>query len=272
MGDTLRLLRSELGLILGRRRNLVGLLVLAAVPVLIAVSVRLSSSGRRGGGPDFLSEITSNGLFVAFAALAVEVTLFLPMALAMLSGDAIAGEAHAGTLRYLLTVPVSRTKLLLVKYASLVVGGLIGASVVAVVGAVVGIALFGTGPLTTLAGSQLGMGEAVWRLVLAVLYVTAGLAGLAALGLFISTLTEQPIAVVVAVVVLTAGMWILDSIPQLDWLAPWLIVHEWTAFSDVLRDPPLWSSMRQGLLVDAAYAVISLLAAWARFGSKDITS
>ena len=66
-----RFLRSELLIIFGRRRNLAGLGVLAVVPIILAVSVRASSPGG-GGGPDFLSAITGNGLFVAFAALAVE--------------------------------------------------------------------------------------------------------------------------------------------------------------------------------------------------------
>lgn len=116
-----RLLRSELRLIAGRRRNQMGLLVLAAVPVLIAVAVRLSSP-REGRGPDFLSSITSNGLFVPLAALSVELGLFLPLAIAMLAGDSVAGEANLGTLRYLLTVPVGRTRLLVTKYISLMIG------------------------------------------------------------------------------------------------------------------------------------------------------
>src|SRR6476620_4519487 len=85
-----RLLRSELRLIAGRRRNQMGLLVLAAVPVRIAVAVRISSP-REGRGPDFMSSITSNGLFVPLAALGVELGLFLPLAIAMLAGDSVAG-------------------------------------------------------------------------------------------------------------------------------------------------------------------------------------
>src|SRR5690348_15845058 len=77
-----RLLWSELGLIGGRRRNQMGLLVLAAVPVLMTVAV-LISTPRAGRGPDFLSSITSNGLFVPLAALGVEMGLFLPLAIAM---------------------------------------------------------------------------------------------------------------------------------------------------------------------------------------------
>src|SRR3954468_16860479 len=115
-----RFLRSELWLIFGRRRNWAGLAVLAAVPIIIAVAVKLSPPGgdSRGDGPDFFAGITQNGLFVALAALAVELPLFLPLAVAAISADSIAGEANLGTLRYLLTVPVNRTRMLAVKYAA----------------------------------------------------------------------------------------------------------------------------------------------------------
>ena len=113
-----RFLRSELSIIFGRRRNVALLAVLAAIPVLLAVAIKLSSDGDQGGGgPGFFEAITSNGLFVAFAALAAELPLFLPLAVAAASGDAIAGEANQGTLRYLLTIPAGRTRLLLTKYA-----------------------------------------------------------------------------------------------------------------------------------------------------------
>ncbi|EWT01248.1 ABC transporter permease [Intrasporangium oryzae NRRL B-24470] len=266
-----RLLRSEVRLIAGRRRNQMGLLVLAAVPVLLAIAVKISAP-RPGRGPDFLSSITANGLFVPLAALTVELTLFLPLAIAMLSGDAIAGEANQGTLRYLLTVPVHRTRLLAVKYASLCIGALWGVGLVSLVGALVGIALFGTGPMTTLSGSQIGFWEAAWRLALVTLYLSAGLAGLAAVGLFISTLTEQPMGATVALAIFTILSWIVDSIPQVSWIHPWLIVDQWMAFGDLLRDPPAWGNISQGLLVDLGYAVVFWLAAWARFSSKDITS
>ncbi|HEY7717786.1 MAG TPA: ABC transporter permease [Pedococcus sp.] len=266
-----RFLRSELRLIGGRRRNQMGLLVLAAVPVIMAVSVKLSTP-EPGDGPDFLSSITSNGLFVPLAALGVEIAMFLPLAMAMLAGDAVAGEANLGTLRYLLTVPVSRTRLLAVKYLSLCIGALWGVAAVALPGAAIGIALFGAGDLTTLSGTTLPFLEGVWRVALVMLYLSAGLAGLAAVGLFISTLTEQPIAASVALLIFTVLSWILDSVPQLDWLHPWLIVHEWLAFGDLLRDPIAWDNVQRGLFVDGLYAAVFWLLAWARFSSKDITS
>src|SRR4051812_24228364 len=79
-----RFLRSELWLIFGRRRNWAGLAVLASVPIIIGVAVKISppGGGGGGGGPDFFGSITSNGLFVALAALTVELPLFLPLAVA----------------------------------------------------------------------------------------------------------------------------------------------------------------------------------------------
>ena len=267
-----RLLRSELRIIAGRRRNQAGLAVLAAVPVVLAISVKVSKPGGGGDGPDFFASITSNGLFVPLAALGVEITMFLPLAMAMLAGDAIAGEANIGTLRYLLTVPVHRTRLLVVKYVSLCIGAVWGICAVALPGAVAGIALFGTGELTTLSGSQIPFGAAVWRLVLVMLYLSAGLAALAAVGMFISTLTEQPIAAAIALMIFTIVSWIMDSVPQLAWLHPWLVVHQWLAFGDLLRDPIAGANLVTGLLVDAGYAAVFWSLAWARFSGKDITS
>lgn len=270
-GLSLRFLRSELGIILGRRRNLAGLAVLAVVPILLAIAVRVESPGD-GGGPDFISAITGNGLFVAFAALGLELPIFLPLAIGVIAGDSVAGEANIGTLRYLLTIPAGRTRLLAVKFAAIVVSALVATFLVAAVGAIIGLALFGGGPMTLLSGSQTSMADGIGRLVLTCLYLAAQFSALGAIGLFISTLTEQPIGATVAVVLVNVMMFVLDSISQLAWLHPWLLTHWWTAFGDLLRDPMAFENISRGLLTAAVYAGVFWLAAWARFSSKDITS
>lgn len=268
-----RFLRSELHLIFGRRRNWAGLAVLAAVPILLAIAVKVSGSGSgRGGGPDFFAGITDNGLFVALAALSIELGLFLPIAVAAISADAIAGEAHQGTLRYLLTVPVERTRMLLVKYTGIVVFTFVATLLVAATGTLIGLALFGGGPVTLLSGAQVSLGEGLLRLLGICVYVSIGLAALGAVGLFISTLTEQPIGATIAIVMLNVASFILDSIPQLDWLHPYLLTHWWMSFGDLLREPVALDAMRSGVLSAAAYVLIFLSAAWARFANRDITS
>ena len=268
-----RFLRSELRLIFRRRRNLAGLLVLASIPVLIAVAVRVSSPGGRDrGGPDFFASITENGLFVALAALTIELGLFLPLAVAAIAGDAIAGEANIGTLRYLLTVPVARARLLAVKYAAIAIFSLVATLVVSLTGVVAGLLLFGGGDLTLLSGTQISFTEGLVRVLGATAYLAVCIAALGAVGLFISTLTEQPIGAMIAVVVFSTSSFVLDSIPQVSWIHPFLITHHWLAFGDLLRDPVAWGGISQGLWSAAVYVVVFWLAAWARFASKDVTS
>jgi ABC-2 type transport system permease protein len=267
-----RFLISELKIIFGRRRNLAGMAVLAVVPVIISIAVKVSSPGRGGGGPDFVSAITGNGLFVAFAALTVELPLFLPLAVSAISGDAIAGEANLGTLRCLLTVPAGRTRLLLTKYGAIVIFAAAATLLVAVVGSIMGLALFGGGDMTLLSGTQTSLGGGIGRLALTVGYLAAGFAALGAIGLFVSTLTEQPIGATIAIVLTNVMMFILDSISQLDWLHPWLLTHWWLSFGDLLRDPITTDNVQRGLATAAVYAVAFWLAAWARFTTKDISS
>ena len=267
-----RFLRSELRLIFRRRRNQAGLAVLAAVPVLISVAVKLSSPGRDRGGPDFFGSITENGLFVALAALTLELGLFLPLAVAAISGDAVAGEANIGTLRYLLTVPVQRTRLLTVKYLAIAIFSLAATLTVTATGVLMGLALFGGGDLTLLSGSQIGFAEGLLRVLAASAYLAVCFASLGAVGLFVSTLTEQPIGATIAVVVFSTASFILDGIPQVSWLHPYLITHNWLAFGDLFRDPVAWPGVQHGLYAAAGYVLVFWLASWARFAAKDVTS
>jgi len=263
-----RFLRSELRLIFRRRRNQAGLLVLAAVPVLIAVAVKVSPPGRGGDGPDFFASITENGLFVALASLTLELGLFLPLAVAAIAGDSVAGEANIGTLRYLLVVPVRRARLLGVKYLAITVFSLVATLTVTLTGIAMGLLLFGGGRMTLLSGTQVGFADGLLRVLLASAYLAVCFASLGAVGLFVSTLTEQPIGAMIAVLVFSTASFILDSIPQVDWLHPFLITHNWLAFGDLFREPIAWHGVVTGCYVAAAYAVVFWLAGWSRFTAK----
>jgi ABC-2 type transport system permease protein len=267
-----RFFRSELRLIFGRRRNWVGLAVLAAVPVIIAVATFVDDPESGSGGTDFFAYITDNGLFVALAALTIEIPLFLPIAVAAISGDTVAGEANVGTLRYLLAVPVHRTRLLAVKYAAVVVFAFAVTFLVAAVGVIAGLALFGGGEVTLLSGATVGTGEGLVRLAGVCLYLGVGLSALGAIGLFVSTLTEQPMGAAIAVIMLAIASFILDQIPQIAWLHPYLLTHHWMDFGELMRDPVSFSALVPGLRSAGAYILVFLLAAWARFGDRDVTS
>jgi ABC-2 type transport system permease protein len=267
------LLVSELVTMFRRRRTIALLSVLAAVPILIAVAVKLSTSDvRPGDGPAFLDRVSQNGLFVAVTALVVSIPLFLPLAIGVVAGDTIAGEAGLGTLRYLLIAPVGRVRLLLVKFASSIAFCLAATIVVAVSGAIIGAILFPVGRVTLLSGSTVSPGNALGRAALIAGYVTLSLLGMTAIGLFVSTLTEVPVGAMAAVVVLAIASQILDSIPQISWIHPWLFSHEWLGFADFMRDPISWTSTQRDALLQLGYIAVFGALAYSRFTTKDVLS
>ncbi|WP_299169154.1 ABC transporter permease [uncultured Arthrobacter sp.] len=265
-----RFLASELSVLFRRRRTWALLAALAAIPVLIAVAVRLSSGPSPGRGPAFLDQVSQNGLFVAVVATIVAIPLFLPLTVGVVAGDTVAGEASTGTLRYLLMSPVARGRLLAVKYVGAVVFCLAATFTVAIVGTLMGALLFPVGPVTLLSGTSIGVPEALLRIALVCLYVTLSLLGLCAVGLFMSTLTDVPVGAMAATVVASVVSQVVGQLPQLEWIHPWLLTQYWLGFADLLRDPIVWDSFAANALLQAGYVVVFGALAYGRFSTKDV--
>jgi len=269
----IRFLRSELRLIFLRWRNLALLAVLAALPVLIGVALKLSApGGDNGQGPPFISQVAGNGVFLTLASLTVLLTLVLPLVVAVVAGDSVAGEAGHGTLRYLLAIPAGRARLLGVKYAAVVIFCLAACTVVTAASLAVGAALFPVGPVTLLSGTTISLGAGVLRLVFVTLYVAGAMAALAAIGLAISTLTEHPIGAIAAILVLALASEVSDSVPQFALVHPYLPTHWWLSFDALLRSPIAWGDLQHGLISFGIYVIIFGAIAWARFSTADVTS
>lgn len=265
-----RFLRSEVHMVFRRRRNLAILVVLGAVPVLIGIAVKVGD--HREQGDSIFGGITHNGLFAALAAFLAVIPLFLPLGVAVVAGDAISGEANNGTLRYLLAVPVGRSRLLAVKFGGILAWCVLSVLVVAACGVIVGAILFPSGELTLLSGRAVSYAAGTYRLLLIAGYVAASMAMVGALGLFVSTMTEVPVAAMAATLTLTIVSEVLDAVPQLSAVHPWLPTHNWLQWVDLLRDPMAAAGVGHGLLVTGAYVAIFLSLAWARFSGKDVTS
>ena len=270
-GVVWRQFASETRLIFRRRRNIAMLVVLAAVPVFIGTAVKVSAP-RPGEGPAFIGQITGNGLFLAFAALTVCLPVFLPLAVSVIAGDAVAGEANTGTLRYLLTVPVSRSRLLLVKSMGVVAYIVAAIALITLVGIVVGVSLFGTHGMTLLSGDTVSLGNGFLRAAGVAGYVFVDLLGLAAIAMFLSTLTEVPVGAMAGTVALVIIFAVLDSVPQLGWIRGLLLTHHWLDFGNLLRSQINTSQLLHGTFLPLGYAAIFGSAAWARISTADITS
>jgi len=217
--------------------------------------------------------VLSDGTLFPLAALGVVLPLFLPIAVAVLGGDAIAGETQTGTLRYLLVRPVGRTHLLLAKLITVVAFVVLAVLVVAVVSYVEGRLLLGQAPATgtvSLSGSTLTQQDLAGRTVLAVGYVIVSMLGVAAVALFLSTLSTSSIGAALGTVGLLVTSTVLLGLDAAEALHPFLPTRYWLSFVDLYRDPILWRDVSRGLVVQLGYLIVFALAAWASFSTKDI--
>lgn len=261
---------GELAFLFRRRRVLALLVVLAALPVFIALAVRFSGGPGGGEGPTFLNQVTNNGVFAALAGLTVSVPVFLPLAVAVVAGDAVAGEAGLGTLRYVLTRPAGRARFLATKATAVVAFSLTAVTVVASAGLLAGIALFPIRRVTTLSGDTLSPLAGAVRVIAASGDVGLSLLGLAAIALFISTLTDVAVGAMAATLGVLVLSGVVDAIPQLHAVHPWLFTHGWLSFTDLLRTRIAWHPIARNLEVQAGYVVVFGSLTWARFTTKDV--
>jgi ABC-type transport system involved in multi-copper enzyme maturation permease subunit len=271
----LRLFRSELRLVFGRPRNLAMLGVLVVIPVFFGVVFRLTinaNNSNGGGGPAFLNELAGNGVFLALVVMSLMLLLLLPLTIAVVSGDAIAGEANMGTLRGLLTVPAGRTRLLTVKYSVIIVFSVCACLLLTVVSLVMGLILFHAGPVTLLSGTTVPLWNGVVRVLVVAVYAAAAMAALGAIGLAASTFTQHPVGAIAAILVVVVGSEIADQVPQLSGIHPVLPSHFWLSWDGLFRAPVDVTGMEHGAVSFIVYFLIFGAIAWARLTSADITS
>src|SRR5215469_703049 len=271
----LRLFFSELRIVYRRPRNMAMLAVLAAAPIFLGIVLKFNTPGPGAGPPngagEFIGQVAENGVFLSLLAMFVLMTLVLPLSVAVVSGDSIAGEAGLGTLRTLLTVPAGRVRLLLTKYLMIVVFCFSACLIVAGVGLLMGSILFPIGPVTLLSGETVPLIDGLARLGMIVIYVSVGLSALGAIGIAMSTFTQHAIGVMAAILVVVVGSEILDAISQVAVIHPYLPTHFWLTFDALLRTPITWMDVWHGLASFAVYIVIFGALALARIRRANVT-
>lgn len=266
-------LHREIVKVLFQRRTYVGWLGLLAIPLIMTLALRLSTEQPAPGeGPPFFSSIAGNGLFVPLAALAALSFFLLPLVSSMTGGFVIAGEAETGTLKTLLTRPVSRVSVLLAKWSVAVIYVGVGLVLVGVGGAVAGGLVFGFHPLTTLSGGQISIGHSLGLIALAYLIALAGMACIVSLAVALSTLTDSSLTAAVGTLVIVLVLQALGQFSYFDFLAPYLFTSHFQDWFNLLRQPIPWTPIWEALLTYAAYIIALVGVAVTMFRRKDILS
>jgi ABC-2 type transport system permease protein len=281
----------ELVKLVRRPRSWVSLALLCGLPVVVAVFVAVTHlAPPPGQGPALLSAVLSSGSLYPAAALAIVLPIFLPVAVAVVAGDSIAGEAGSGMLRYLVARPVGRTRLLAAKLVALIVYVLVAVVLVAVTAYATGTLLFGSQPAivsnggpggglstssvaaTSLSGGGLTPAEVLIRTAGAIAFIGVSMLGVGAIALFLSTVTDSALGAALGALAALITSEVLVTLGAAASVNPYLPTRYWLAWVDFFRQPILWRNIDRGFAVQAVYVAVFLGAAWAHFATKDITS
>ena len=245
------------------------------IPFLISLALYLAGSDNphgEGGGPLFIEQITSNGMFVTVAALSALISFLLPMAAAMVAGYMIAGEAELGTLRIVLLRPVRRGGFLLSKWAMAIVYLGVGFLLMLAGGLLFGGIFFGLHPMITLSGTTVGVWHGLGLILLSCLYGLAGMSCIVSMALLFSTLTDSSLTALIGTIVVYIVLTVLIAFSYFDWLRPWVFPSYLLDFSNFFRDPIYWRPILKGLGVFAAWSFGLTFIAYLVFRRKDVLS
>jgi ABC-2 type transport system permease protein len=277
---------------------------ICSLPLMVAVFVAVTHlTPPPGQGSAFLSAVLENGKLYPAAALALVLPVFLPVSVAVVAGDSVAGEAAGGTLRYLLIRPVGRTRLLVAKLLALTTFVLLAVVAVTVTSYLIGVFLLGPGAasapaavaqpgagggagaagglptggiqagsgVTSLSGAPLSLLQLGERVAWAVGFITVSMLGVAAIALFLSTLADSALGAAIGALAALVASEVLVTLNAATAIQPYLPTRYWLAWIDFFRQPIFWRDIQRGFAIQAVYVAVFLAAAWANFATKDVT-
>ena len=275
----------ELAKLFRRPRMYVIVGLLCLLPFIVAIflsTTRIPPPPGQGGA--FLSAVLANGALYPAAAMALVLPVFLPVAVAVLAGDSIAGEATTGTLRYLLIRPVGRTRLLVAKLISMIAFVLFAIAMVVVTSYLTGVLMLGTGAantggvvllppdVTSLSGDVISPAEFGLRILGTIGYITLSMLGVAAIALFLSTLADSALGAAMGALAVLVTSQVLVTLDAAEGVKPYLPTRYWLAWIDFFREPIFWRDIERGAALQLVYVAVLLGAAWANFKTRDVTS
>jgi len=144
--------------------------------------------------------------------------------------------------------PVRRGSLLASKWfvANLYIA--LGLLLLGAAGLIAGGAIFGLHPLALLSGGKVGVGHALWLIVLSYLYILVAMACVISLAVLFSTLTDSSLTAVAAALVLVIVMEVLGVFSVFDFLRPYLFTSHFDAWQNLLQRPIVWTPIWKGLV------------------------
>ena len=263
--------RWELRKLVAQKRTFIGIAAAIAVPLIFTVALLADPNGGGPEGVPFGEYVRESGLAIPLVCLFFGALWLLPLITALVAGDIVAAEDHNGTLKTILTRSVDRWQVFAGKLLATLTYTLAILATYVSVGVVAGGLAFGFEPLTTLSGTTVGVGRALYLTAAGTLTYALPLMAIASIALLLSTLSRNSAAAVVGTLMVSIALQIIGSISALDFLDPYLLSTQFNAWEGLLREPVDWAPVVRAAWVSALYAIPATAWAFTVFLRRDVT-
>jgi ABC-2 type transport system permease protein len=256
--------------LLAQKRTYLGLISAILVPIVFVVVLLLQT-----GGPNDVPlgrYIRDTGLAAPFVVLFFMSIWGLPLITALVAGDIVAAESHNDTLKTILTRSRDRGQVFAGKVLAVLTYTFVAVFAMGLVGLAAGSIAWGFHPLTSLSGTKVSAGHGFALLVASLAVYFLPLAGIAAFGLLLSTVTRNSAASVVGSLMFALLMQLLGVLPGTETIRPYLLGTQFEAWHGFLRTPADWVPVIRAFWVCALYISIPVAAAYLVFLRRDVAS
>lgn len=259
----IRLFRIEMRKLFKRRSAWLCIAGLMALPVLLGLV------GKYGGdGVKVVDETgkstTMNGYALTFLTLGFATTFFAPLISSFVAGESLAGEFRDGTLKILLLRPVSRMRIIFVKFAAASIFDILLVIGLATANFTTGAVLFDFGPMDFPGAPPIDQTEAIQRFCVGFGLMIVALIAISALSTLLSTFIPNTAGVIIATLAILIAMRVLGRSQAIK---PYLLTTHIDAYTRIFERDGAMIIRSIGAL--AIYSALFLAVAATIFRKKD---
>ena len=275
-----RHLRNEVWKLFGKKRTYIGFGVFILAQNAMLLTFRFTrwqdDMQRLLAGNGYLAQEYVSALTVSVVMLIPQVVLLMPLYAALVGGDLVAKEAEDGTLRMILSRPISRFRLLLVKWLA---GVIFCGVLVSVLGATAlgfarlwfpwkGMFVFAPGMVFNV----LTAAEGFRFYLLSHLVMTFGVSSILSMAFMFSSFNMKPAAATILALSYLFVNLVMESIPFFERYREWFLPYHLRVWLFVYAQPTPWERMAGSLCILLAFSFTAFLIGAAAFQARDIKS
>ncbi len=278
----IKLLRIELYKIFRRPRTYISFGVVTATAFIFQLAMGAGGREFIEFGMQDVSEQFNvqgniiNGYLVAYLILQ-SLLIQIPLLVALVAGDTLAGEANLGTLRLILTRPITRTQLVLIKFFASAIYTVLLITWLAIIALFLSLFMFGDGDMINLKSDAFVLilkHDVIWRYVCSFGFATLAMTTIAALSMFLSAFADNSIGPIISTMGIVVVLTILSNLelPLFNAINPYLFTAHMVGWKGFFDSIPPYSAIGHSALVLVAYTLAFVGGTIYYFNRKDINS